>query len=222
VPDAALRAAQRAGGGRTSRVHHTAGMREADVRDALVERLRRQHVNEQQQTRIVHELSLCQAEARIDLAVVNCRLTGWEIKTAADTLGRLPLQQPVYSRVFDRVWLAADARHVDGALGLIPPWWGVVRVGERRGVCTLTQVRPSRLNPGVDLASLVRLLWRDEALAELKALGLAEGLERAPRRVLWQRLAEAVPRQASKAQVQRRVRERLRDREGWRADRPRG
>lgn len=201
-------------------MHHTVGMREADVRDALVERLRRQHADEQQ-ARIVHELSLCQAEARIDLAVVNGRLTGWEIKTAADTLGRLPLQQPVYSRVFDRVWLAADARHVDRALGLIPPWWGVVRVGERGGVCTLTQVRPSRLNPAVDLASLVRLLWRDEALGELEALGLADGLERAPRRVLWQRLAEAVPRRASKAQVQRRVRERLRDREGWRADRPR-
>lgn len=201
-------------------VQHTVGMREADVRDALVERLRRQHADEQQ-TRIVHELSLCQAEARIDLAVVNGRLTGWEIKTAADTLVRLPLQEPVYSRVFDRVWLAADARHVDGALGLIPLWWGVVRIGERSGTCTLTQVRPSRMNPDVDLRSLVRLLWRDEVLAELEALGLAEGVERAPRRVLWQRLVDAVPRRASKAQVQRRVRERLRDREGWRADRPR-
>lgn len=205
---------------RTGRVAHTVGMREADVRGALVERLRRQHADEHE-TRIVHELSLCQAEARIDLAVVNGRLTGWEIKTAADTLGRLPLQEPVYSRVFDRVWLAADARHVDGAFGMIPHWWGVVRVGERGGACVITQVRPSRLNPDVDLASLVRLLWRDEALAELEALGLAQGLERAPRRVLWQRLADAVPRRASKAQVQRRVRERLRDREGWRADRPR-
>lgn len=201
-------------------VHHTVGVQESDVRGALVARLRRQHADEQQ-TRIVHELSLCQAEARIDLAVVNGRLTGWEIKTAADTLGRLPLQEPVYSRVFDRVWLAADARHVDAALALIPHWWGVVRVGERGGACTLTQVRPSRLNTDVDLASLVQLLWRDEALAELSALGLAAGLERAPRRVLWQRLADAVPRRASKAQVQRRVRERLRDREGWRADRPR-
>ena len=194
-------------------------MREADVREALIARLHRQHANEL--TRIVPELSLCQAEARIDLAVINGRLTGWEIKSAADTLTRLPLQAPVYSRIFDRVWLAADARHVDGAMTLIPSWWGVVRVADRSGACTLTQVRPSRINPGVDLASLVRLLWRDEALAELKSLHLAEGLERAPRRVLWQRLADAVPRRASKAQIQRRVRLRLRDREGWRAEQPR-
>lgn len=202
------------------RMHHTGGMREAEVRDAVVSRLRSQHPDERQ-TRIVHELSLCQAEARIDLAVVNGRLTGWEIKTAADTLARLPVQEPVYSRVFDRVWLAADARHLDGAVGLIPPWWGIVRVTERDGACRLVQVRRSRLNPNVDLGSLVRLLWREEALAELSALGLAGGLDRAPRRVLWQRLADAVPRRASKAQIQRRVRERLRDREGWRAERRR-
>ncbi len=195
-------------------------MREADVRLALVERLLREHAAERQ-TRIVHELSLCQAEARIDVAVVNGRLTGWEIKTAADTLGRLPAQEPVYSRVFDRVWLAADARHIDRALGLIPAWWGVVRVGESGGACRLTHVRPSRLNPDVDLGSLVRLLWREEVWEELSALGLTAGLERAPRRVLWQRLAEAVPRSASKAALKRRVRDRLRVREGWRADGPR-
>ncbi len=192
-------------------------MREIDVRHALVERLVLEHAAERE-TRIVHELSLCQAEARIDMAVVNGRLTGWEIKTAADTLGRLPAQEQVYSRVFDRVWLAADARHIDKARSLIPTWWGIARVSERGGACRLTEVRRSRLNPDVDLGSLVRLLWRDETLEELSALGLAAGLERAPRRVLWQRLAEAVPRRASRNQLKRRVRDRLKAREGWRAD----
>jgi len=195
-------------------------MREVDARAALVERLASRHAAEAG-TRIVHELSLCQAQARIDLAVVNGRLTGWEIKTAADTLGRLPLQALVYSRVFDRVWLATDVRHLDKALDLVPGWWGIVRIAERDGACRLTQVRPSRLNPDVDLGSLVRLLWRQEALEELSALGLAAGLHRAPRRVLWERLAGAVPSRASKPQLKRRVRERLKGREGWRADRPR-
>lgn len=45
--------------------------------------------------------------------VVNGRLTGWEIKTAADSLVRLPHQQRAYSEVFDRVWLAADRRHIE-------------------------------------------------------------------------------------------------------------
>lgn len=192
-------------------------MREADVRAAVVARVTSKHA--EPGTRIVHELSLCQAQARIDLAVVNGRLTGWEIKTAADTLGRLPVQERVYSRVFDRVWLATDLRHLDKALDLVPGWWGIVRIGERHGACWLTQVRPSRLNPGVDLDLLVKLLWREEALKELSALGLATCLDRAPRRVLWERLAGAVPSRVSKAQLQRRVRECLKVREGWRAER---
>lgn len=189
-------------------------MRESDVRAALLERLTAKSPADEH-TRYVHELDLCQAEARIDLAAVNGRLTGWEIKTAADTLARLPQQEAVYSRVFDRVWLVADTRHIDAALGVVPGWWGVVRVSERSGV-RLAQVRPSRLNPAVDLSSLVRLLWRSEALAELERLDLAAGLGRAPRRELWQRLAEAVPSHLTRPQLQTRVRDAIRSRTGWR------
>jgi len=172
-------------------------------------------------TRIVHELALCQAEARVDVAAVNGRLVGWEIKTRADTLTRLPRQQDVYSRVFDRVWLVADDRHIEPALAMIPSWWGVMRIRDQAGACRLTLVRPSRLNRSVDVHSLVRLLWRAEALAELEALGLATGLGRSPRRVVWERLAYAVPKHISRARLQERVLERLIDRDGWRVDRRR-
>ena len=173
------------------------------------------------ETLVVHELGLCQAEARVDLAAVNGLLVGWEIKTRADTLARLPRQQEVYSRVFDRVWLVADERHIEPALAMIPLWWGVMRVREKADACCLTVVRRSRINREVDPFSLVRLLWRAEALEELEALGLAEGLGRVPRRVLWERLASAVPKKTSRAMLQQRVRVRLKTREGWRVDRPR-
>ena len=55
------------------------------------------------ETRIVHEMAVCQAQARIDPAAVNGRLFGWKIKTRSDTLARLPRQEEVYSRVFDSV-----------------------------------------------------------------------------------------------------------------------
>jgi protein gp37 len=194
-----------------------ARMREADVRAVLTERISANQLPGDG-SRIVHELALCQAEARIDVAEVNGSLTGWEIKTAADTLTRLPKQQEVYSRIFDRVWLVADARHIDLALTFIPEWWGVMRINEVAGACRLTKVRASRLNRAVDLHSLVRLLWRTEALDELDALGLADDLRRAPRRVLWHTLAEAAPGRISRTRLQSRVRTRLKDREGWRAE----
>lgn len=195
-------------------------MRESEVRSALLQRLASQHVGERD-TLVLEELGLCQAQARVDIAVVNGRLEGWEIKTAADSLARLPRQEKVYSRVFDRVWLVADGRHVPDALGLIPEWWGVLRIDPRDGGCDFRQVRRSLLNPAVDLTSLVRLLWREEVLAELTALGAANGLTRAPRAVLWDALASSAPSRCSARHLQTRVREVLRSRTGWRVDAPR-
>jgi hypothetical protein len=194
-------------------------MREAEVRAALAGVLERQHPAGA--TRLIHELDLCQAEARIDLAVVNGSMIGWEIKTASDTLARLPRQQEVYSKVFDRVWLAAAPRHVERALEQVPAWWGVAEVVEHADGYRFRVLRTSRRNWDVDLHALVRLLWRAEALDELKALGLSDGLERAPRRVLWAALADAAPRQVSKTDLRGRVRWRLRTRRGWRSDVPR-
>jgi len=74
------------------------GVNDGEVRSALRARLDRQYPD-RQGTRIVEELDLCQASARIDLAVVNGRMIGWEIKSGADRLGRLPQQQVVYSRL---------------------------------------------------------------------------------------------------------------------------
>ena len=200
-------------------VRHNASVQEATVR-AAIEALAANdpHYGD---TRIVHELALCQAEARVDLAAVNGWFVGWEIKTRADTLARLPRQQDVYSRVFDRVWLVADERHIGPALAMIPSWWGIMRIGDHAGACRLTLVRPSRLNRNVDVHSLIRLLWRAEAFAELESLGLANGLERSPRRVLWERLVGAVPKHLSQTQLQELVRRRLKAREGWRVDRRR-
>ena len=206
---------------RRLRLRGTMGpMNEATVRAAVEAHIMAREA-EHGHTRIVHELALCQAEARIDLADVNGHLVGWEIKTRADTLARLPRQQEVYSRVFDRVWLVADGRHIENALTLIPEWWGVMRIAGDDDGCRLETLRPSRLNRHIDIHSLVRLLWREEALAELQSLGLAAHLERAPRRALWANLADAVPRCVSREELQRRVRTRLKDREGWRVDRPR-
>lgn len=192
-------------------------MREADVRRALATRIASDH-SADPTTRIIHEFALSQSGARIDVAAVNGRLMGWEIKTAADTLVRLERQSQAYSRIFDNVWLVADERHIDSALGIIPDWWGVLRVTTARDACRIISVRPSRLNRKVDLAALVQLLWRSEVMQALQNLNLSAGLEHAPRRELWKALACAAPKHVSATNLRTIVRETLKSREGWRVD----
>src|ERR1700733_13876750 len=64
-------------------------------------------------------------DTRIDLAVVNGSLHGFEIKSDVDTLRRLPSQRDSYNSLFDQITLVIAARHFKKALTMIPEWWGV-------------------------------------------------------------------------------------------------
>jgi hypothetical protein len=193
-------------------------MSEAEVRQAIV--LRSLLGQGERSIRMVPEMALCQSQARIDLAVVGDQLVGWEIKTENDNLARLQKQVEVYSRIFDRLWLAADERHLQSAASMIPSWWGIVRIVRRNDCWKLQTIRPARLNRAIDLYSLVTLLWRNEVLQELERLGLAGGRDRDPRRQLWELFSSAAPRYISRRELRSRVRLRLKERPDWRVDRP--
>ena len=66
------------------------------------------------------------AGSRVDVAVINGRLHGYEIKSDCDTLLRLESQVPAFSAVFDRITIVVGSRHVDNLSGCVPPWWGVI------------------------------------------------------------------------------------------------
>lgn len=188
-------------------------MRDRDVRRALHARLESEHAHERSQTLLLDELGLC-GEARVDVAVVNGALSGFELKSAADTLTRLPRQIEVYSRVLDYATLVVAHNHVDAALSLTPRWWGcIVARSDRDDVVALRQRRKARLNPAIDSCALVQLLWRDEALAILERHDAARGLRTKPRAALWAHLARTLPQDA----LRREVRGALRGRTSWRA-----
>ena len=193
-------------------------MSEAEVRQAIV--LRSLLGESGSSIRMVPEMALCQSQARIDLAVVGDHLVGWEIKTQNDSLARLQKQVEVYSRIFDRLWLAADERHIGAAASIIPPWWGIVRIVGHNDRWKLETIRPARLNRGIDLYSLVTLLWRNEVFQELERLGLAGGRDRDPKRRLWETFSSAAPRYISRRDLRSRVRLRIKERPDWRVDRP--
>jgi len=188
-------------------------MRDRDVREALLRHLHHEHT--EPDTLFVDELDLG-GLVRVDVAAVNGSLWGYEIKSARDTLRRLPVQVEVYSRVLDHAALVVADNHQEHALDLLPDWWEiqVATIGAGGGV-ELELHRPGTPNPGVDPLQLVQLLWRDEALAELAERGLDRGVRSKPRRAVWQRLADSL----ELAELQRVVRTRLKTRTGWRAPR---
>jgi hypothetical protein len=109
-----------------------------------------------------------QSNARADVALIGTTIDGFEIKTERDSLKRLPRQADAYTRVFDRCHVVLAYRHVDRALEILPPWWGVRVIDDGLTFMTL---RPAEPNPSVDPETLVRLLWRDEAYTALCDLG---------------------------------------------------
>lgn len=166
-------------------------MRDREVRAALHRELGVLYGAEPD-TLIVDELGVCSAAVRIDVAVVNGALHGFEIKSQLDTLERLPVQQEIYSRVFDTVTLVGASRHLQKVEEIIPKWWGVLEVVAAAPVL-LRVVRPSVHNQQIDPYSVAQLLWHNEALAALDAVGAAAGMSRRPRRYLYEALAAVLP-----------------------------
>lgn len=191
-------------------------VRDCDIRRALLETLDLEHAHERDQTLILDELGVCEGEARIDVAVVNGLIAGYEIKSESDTLARLGRQVDAYSRVFDTVSIVVSPRHADKIVDRIPDWWGVVVAQGDRAAVALDIVRPGSHNPEPDPYAVAQLLWRDEALELLTELDQASGLRSKPRRALWRALADAMPL----TELGDAVRDRLRRRRDWRSDPP--
>jgi hypothetical protein len=186
-----------------------------EIRAELHRVLQRRH--RRSPTRIVDEMTLNHGSSRIDVAAINGRLEGYEIKSEADSLARLSRQASAYGRIFDRLVLVCAERHLVEARATLPAWWGI-EAAEPRGEAStprLRLVRAPGANPVVEAEALVALLWRPEMLAALVERGRARGLRSAPRRELRAALLEAT----DERELRRLVRETLGARRGWLARR---
>ena len=63
-------------------------------------------------TMVINELGLNHGKSRADIAIINGRLIGYEIKSELDSLRRLNEQIVSYNAVFDRTYLIATQRHL--------------------------------------------------------------------------------------------------------------
>lgn len=190
-------------------------MRDIDVRRALHQELQQLHADDLDDTRIVDELGLC-GEVRVDVAVVNGALTGFELKSARDNLRRLPKQVEIYSAVLDYAELVVSENHLADARKIIKPWWGLTVAIPSGESVALDRCRAAKPNRNVDPLSLAQLLWREEALEELRIRGADRGVRSKPRWAVWTRLTETVELE----ELRSLVRQTLKSRANWRADAP--
>lgn len=157
---------------------------------------------------LIEELGLERGQARLDLALVNGSLSGYEIKSDYDSLRRLPGQVERYAKVLDHVTLVASPKMLATARAHVPPWWGLIIATRQEGIVLFRQARRARRNPAKNLRVVVELLWQKEAVQLLEQHGLAKGMRGKPRRLVWDRIVE----QLDSELVERVVRTRLKAR----------
>ncbi|MBX9938376.1 MAG: sce7726 family protein [Candidatus Obscuribacterales bacterium] len=177
-------------------------MNELDVRHLLYQTEIRRVLAGNPGHRVVDELELARGEVRVDVAVIGDILHGYEIKSARDNLLRLPRQRDFYGKVFEKMTLVADEKHVEEAVKIVPVKWGLISVGLRDGKPYAEEIWPARLNnESLDALAIAQLLWREEAIELMEYFDLDRGLRDKPRKILWQTLANKLTVKELKAFV---------------------
>ncbi|EHB62692.1 sce7726 family protein [Paenibacillus lactis] len=186
-------------------------LRDPEIRSVLIDQLITEYSNSSE-TLIINEMSVSQGVSRVDVAVLNGIMQGYEIKSESDKLVRLPLQVNEYNKVFERMTIVTADNYLEDVRKIIPSWWGIIKVSNKKGIASLRTVKKGRLNPSLDPLALAQLLWRDEAVDLLKKRGLEKGILSKPKREIYKRIAESIKAEELKLEVN----QILKTRKGWR------
>jgi len=111
---------------------------------------------------VVEELCLPCTGSRIDIAVVNGSLHGFEIKSASDNLLRLPSQIEGYTKVFDYLTIITEEKHTSKIEALAPAWIGVSYIKKTGDELTHEIVRPALKNTNTEGFYIAKLLRKEE------------------------------------------------------------
>lgn len=166
---------------------------DAVIRRALIEHVDNQYNTAKHPGKVIEEFSVCDGAARIDLAAVNGVMHGFEIKSDIDSLERLPHQMGLYGSIFDKVTLVVGVTHLYHAFNIIPDWWGVTvaRVNDD-GAVYFNEIREPETNHCTEVTSVVKLLWKDEALNILEDLNLSRGYKSKNREQICNKLIDTL------------------------------
>lgn len=138
---------------------------DADIREKLIASFtQEEEFIGEEDTIVVNELDVCKGISRIDVAVINGAMHGYEIKSAQDNLERLPMQIDSYNRVFDKMTIVAYESHIPKVIDLIPKWWAITEVKEDKNGLVFTKIRKGKRNSNTKIENVAMFLWRDEMI----------------------------------------------------------
>jgi len=186
---------------------------DSDIRESLRHHLARLFEHDDD-VFVIDEMVVCNGEARVDVAILNGSMHGYEIKSERDTLERLPRQIEVYGTVFDYLTLVCSECFLARAEEMVPHWWGLSCAVANSGSVQIIDYRLPIQNNHQDAQCLLRFLRKSEVEGMLSAAGLSRKELRYPKFVLWERAAQLY----SLEDIQVYVRECLKSRQGWRVD----
>ena len=189
-------------------------MRDHIIRQAFHKSILRS-AHEDADTFVLDELGLKNGEIRADIAVLNGKLIGYEIKTENDTLTRLPSQIEAYNEVFEKAFIIVSKNHLKKAIEKIPNWWGIYLIDENtENQYSFVYHRKGKINKKLSAYSLAQLLWKTEAL-EVANLLLRHNIKsKTPKHEVY----EVISGTCSSKKLSKIVIQYLKQRENWRTD----
>ena len=172
-----------------------------------------QHHHAHKDTLVIDELGLNHGKSRADIAVINGRFVGYEIKSDNDSLFRLREQIKSYNTIFDKVYIIVGDRYINTIHKYLPSWWGIIMsFKSSRAVVSFNVIRKAHMNKCVKPISIARLLWRNEALEILKQKQILPKILRQSRAILYQSLVDTL----NIYELRKTVRGFLKKRKNWR------
>ena len=184
-------------------------MRDSDIRKILRETILKKFIGDSNSI-IVDELNIPITKSRIDIAVVNGHLHGFEIKSDRDTLSRLPHQIEGYTKVFDYLTVVTENKHHKKIMELIPDWVGIKVCIETKKSNKVVTIRKSSINRNKEAFFLAKLLWREE----VERILFIQQISFSKKDTLW-KLCELLGDNMPITKLSTIVRETLKSRKGW-------
>lgn len=185
-----------------------------DIRNLLLnEIMKKKEFISDPHCKLVHEMDVCCGCARIDIAVINGQLHGFEIKSECDNLERLPSQIDYYNKVFDTLTLVVSEKYCDKTKEIIPEWWGLYCIKKSETGASIEIVRSPTKNPKVDPLNLSQMLWKEELFELLTHNGLTKGIKSKTR----YQLGKIAVKYIKNTEIASFVREKLKNRKSWKA-----
>ena len=190
----------------TVRTDATPGnLHDADIRPALLQALAQRY--SACDALVINELNIAMGFSKLDVAVLNGHLDGYEIKSDRDSLVRLPRQMREYEQICDQLTIVTTQRYCASVEAILPDWCGIIIAAVSDGWLGLRMYRKPTQSPSWDVLALMLLLWQNETINFAHSFGF-----RAPRNMakglIHSQLARRIPHDVLREGVLHRLRQR--------------